>query len=88
MQARLLRIEGRVQAVGYRDWMVREANRLGLDGWVRNHADGSVQALISGEEAAVEVLLTLARRGPLMARVSAITEAFADPPDEPGFYQK
>lgn len=85
MQARLLRIEGRVQRVGYRDWMVREARRLGLDGWVRNLADGSVQALVSGDEAAVEALLTLARRGPMAARVEAITEEFAPPPDGPGF---
>ena len=87
MQARLLRIEGRVQGVGYRDWMLREATRLGMDGWVRNRADGSVQALVSGDEAALEALLTLCRRGPVMARVDAITEAFAPPPTQPGFHR-
>ncbi len=85
MQARLLRIEGRVQGVGYRDWMEREANRLGLHGWVRNQRDGSVQALVAGDEDAVEALLTLCRRGPPLARVEAITETFAPPPDGPGF---
>jgi acylphosphatase len=87
MQARLLHIEGRVQGVGYRAWMRREALRLGLDGWVRNLMDGRVQALIAGEEAAVQAMLTLCRRGPLMARVTEITEEFAEPPDEPGFRQ-
>ena len=85
MQARLLRIEGRVQGVGYRDWMLREATQLGLHGWVRNQMDGSVQALVAGEEAAVLALLTLARRGPFLARVDSITEEFAPPPPHPGF---
>jgi acylphosphatase len=88
MQARLLRMEGRVQGVGYRDWMVQEATRLGLHGWVRNRPDGSVEALVSGDEDAVEALLTLCRRGPLMARVDAITEEFAAPPPEPGFRRR
>ncbi len=88
MQARLLRIEGRVQGVGYRDWMLREASHRGLDGWVRNQRDGSVQALVCGEEAAVEALLTLCRRGPFLARVDAITEEFAPPPEQPGFLRR
>jgi acylphosphatase len=87
MQARMLRIEGRVQGVGYRDWLLREATRLGLDGWVRNLADGSVQAVVAGEEAAVQALLTLCRRGPPMARVDAITEEFTAPPEGQGFWR-
>ncbi|MBN9572081.1 MAG: acylphosphatase, partial [Alphaproteobacteria bacterium] len=43
-----LRIEGFVQAVGYRHFAIGEATRLGLDGWVRNRSDGSVEALVSG----------------------------------------
>jgi acylphosphatase len=85
MNARHLRIEGRVHGVGYRDWLVREASRLGLYGWVRNRRDGSVEALIAGDEAAVRALLSLCRRGPALARVDRITESFADPPAEPGF---
>jgi acylphosphatase len=85
MNARHLRIEGRVHGVGYRDWLVREASRLGLYGWVRNRRDGSVEALIAGDEAAVRSLLSLCRRGPVLARVDRITESFAEPPTEPGF---
>lgn len=85
MAARLLRIEGRVQGVGYRDWMLREAVRLGVHGWVRNRPDGSVQALVAGEEGAVQALLTACRRGPVMARVDRIEETLAEAPAEPGF---
>ena len=85
MKAHLLRIEGRVQGVGFRDWIRREAERLGLQGWVRNRRDGSVEALVAGQEAAVQALLTACRRGPPQARVERITETLAEPPDEPGF---
>jgi acylphosphatase len=88
MRPRHLLIAGRVQGVGYRDWMVREATRLGLDGWVRNQADGSVEAVVAGPEPAVQALLTACRRGPLLARVDRIEESFAAPPDSPGFYQR
>lgn len=85
LDARHLRIEGRVQGVGYRDWMVREASRLGLYGWVRNRRDGSVEAVVAGDEASVRALLSACRRGPLLARVDRITESSAEPPVEPGF---
>ena len=73
MNARHLRIEGRVHGVGYRDWLVREASRLGLYGWVRNRRDGSVEALVAGDEASVRSLLSSCRRGPALARVDRIT---------------
>ena len=85
MKARRVLILGRVQGVGYRDWMVRQAETLGVQGWVRNRADGAVEALVAGEEAAVQALLSACRRGPMLARVDEITEVFADPPAEPGF---
>lgn len=85
MPARLLRIEGRVQGVGYRDWMCREASRLDLDGWVRNRPDGSVEALVAGPEEVVQTLLEAARRGPVSARVDRITETQAEGPAAPGF---
>ncbi|MBP0446879.1 acylphosphatase [Roseomonas sp. SSH11] len=88
MKARLLRIRGRVQGVGYRDWLVREASAAGLTGWVRNRADGSVEALLAGEEPAVGSVLLAARHGPPLARVEKIEESFAELPDEPGFHRR
>lgn len=85
MRARLLRIAGRVQGVGYRDWLLHQARRHGISGWVRNRADGTVEALLAGEEDALNAVLTACRRGPPLAWVESIEERFADPPEAPGF---
>jgi acylphosphatase len=66
-------ITGRVQGVGFRAWTRREARRRALRGWVRNRHDGSVEALIIGEAAAVEGLIEICRRGPGMARVEGVS---------------
>lgn len=87
MIALLLRVRGRVQGVGYRDWLVRQAHAHGIDGWVRNRADGSVEALLAGEAAAVQAVASACRRGPTLAAVASIDERFADPPEEPGFHR-
>ena len=71
LQARLV-ITGRVQGVGYRDWALATGQRLGLSGWVRNRADGSVEALIVGDEHAVGRMIDACRRGPTLARVDDI----------------
>ena len=67
-----LRIEGRVQGVGYRDWLVREARRRGLRGWVRNRRDGSVEALVAGDPATVEGVIAACARGPSLAAVDSV----------------
>jgi acylphosphatase len=69
---RLLRIRGRVQGVGFRAFVQDEAMRLDLRGWVRNRRDGSVEALVVGEDAAVEKLTVQLRNGPPGARVSGV----------------
>ena len=71
LQARLT-ISGRVQGVGYRDWTIAMARRLGLSGWVRNRMDGAVEALIVGEDQAVGQMIDACRRGPTMARVDNV----------------
>jgi acylphosphatase len=85
MSAKRLIVSGRVQGVGYREWMVEKARDLGVSGWVRNRLDGSVEALVAGDTAAVEELLRLCRRGPRMAQVVSIEEDLADPPVQFGF---
>ncbi len=87
MIAKRMVARGLVQGVGFRAWMVHQARKLGLDGWVRNRADGSVEALVAGDTAAVEELLRLCRRGPKLAEVLSIEEDLAEPPDLPGFHQ-
>jgi acylphosphatase len=71
LQARLT-IMGRVQGVGFRDWAIGTARRLGLTGWVRNRRDGAVEALIVGDDAAVGAMIEACQRGPSMARVDAV----------------
>ncbi|NMG32990.1 acylphosphatase [Azoarcus sp. TTM-91] len=68
----VLRVRGKVQGVGYRAAAQAEALRLGLQGWVRNRADGSVEALIAGNEEAVERFVEWSRCGPPAARVAEV----------------
>src|SRR5690554_1260991 len=68
-----VRITGRVQGVGFRAAMVRQAHLLGVTGWVRNAPDGSVEALVQGEPEQVDLMLSWLHRGPPMARVAEVT---------------
>ncbi|CCV15259.1 acylphosphatase [Mesorhizobium sp. STM 4661] len=76
-------IGGRVQGVSFRVWTLREAERLGLAGWVRNEDDGSVTALIVGAEGAVSAMMTRFWKGPGGASVSSVTSENVDPSGEP-----
>jgi acylphosphatase len=80
-----LRIEGRVQGVGYRAWLQREARSRGLRGWVRNRHDGSVEALLIGEDYAIEAAAAACARGPRLAKVTGIERTPADDDGSTGF---
>lgn len=67
-----VRIEGRVQGVGYRLWAERKAAELGLVGWVRNRYDGSVEAVFQGPRATVDAMIEACRRGPSAAAVTDV----------------
>jgi acylphosphatase len=69
---RRLTARGRVQGVWFRESMRREAERLGVAGWVRNRPDGSVEAVVQGSPEAVEALVAWARRGPEAAEVDSL----------------
>ncbi len=71
-------IEGRVQGVGYRAFLIREALALDLTGWTRNRRDGAVEAVAAGPRPALDALVDAARRGPRLARVDSLREERAD----------
>jgi acylphosphatase len=72
-------IRGRVQGVGYRVWTEVTALERGLEGWVRNCRDGSVEAVFSGPEDDVAAMIAECRRGPPGARVDAVDQREATP---------
>lgn len=67
-----VRIEGRVQGVGYRMWTQRTARDLSLEGWVRNRRDGSVEAVFQGAEAEVAAMIRRCEGGPPGASVTRV----------------
>jgi len=86
--AKRLMIEGRVQGVGYRASFANKAIALGLSGWVRNRKDGSVEACVHGEVAAIEAIILWAKRGPATALVRNVTiEDAAEPAPSDGAFK-
>ena len=72
IETKHLSITGKVQGVGFRAAMYREAVRLNITGWVRNRKDGSVEAVIQGPEKTVDLMLAWVHRGPPGARVDHV----------------
>jgi acylphosphatase len=82
-ERRRVRVFGAVQGVGYRAFVWRHALQLGLDGWVRNRFDGSVEVLAEGPPEALDRLAEILASGPRMSRVERVqsqTEAAGEEP--------
>ncbi len=83
-----LLISGRVQGVGYRYWTVGTARALGLEGWVRNLADGRVEILALGAPDRIGELERACHAGPPSARVTAVARGEAGDDGSRGFSEK
>lgn len=70
--ARRVIVSGRVQGVWFRESCRREATAAGVHGWVRNNPDGTVEALLEGDEPAVRTVVEWMRTGPPLAQVTGI----------------
>jgi acylphosphatase len=81
-------ITGRVQGVGYRWWARGEARRLGIDGWVRNRLDRSVELVAAGAPEAVERLIQACRLGPPAAEVDGVERLAAEDEGLRGFEER
>jgi acylphosphatase len=86
--ARRLILSGRVQGVFYRNWSVGEARALGLDGWVCNRRDGTVEILVCGDEAAVARMIDRCSEGPPAARVETIEVEETQETPQSGFVKR
>ena len=85
-QARRYLVRGRVQGVGFRWFVEREARTLGIRGWVRNTFDGSVEVMAMGSREQLSLLRQKLRQGPRAARVDDVEESEAQPlPNETTF---
>ena len=78
-------VSGRVQGVWFRGWTEDQARRRGLDGWVRNRRDGTVEALFQGEDREVDEMVDLCRQGPPFAQVHEVEVLDESEPAAPGF---
>ena len=75
MVTRQIRVSGLVQGVGYRALLRHEARKRGVNGWVRNRTDGTVEAVLQGSQEAVDAVIAWARRGPPGARVTDVSDS-------------
>lgn len=85
MVRRRVVVSGRVQGVFFRDSCRREATAAGLSGWVRNRPDGTVEAVLEGDEQGVERVVHWMRSGPSHAEVDDVSVIAEDPAGERGF---
>lgn len=83
-----VRITGKVQGVWYRGWTVEQARRRGLDGWVRNLSDGSVEAIFAGPAPDVDAMLDACWQGPPSAMVINVKVLETEDTGVTGFDQR
>lgn len=89
-----IKIQGRVQGIGFRWWAVKTAEEIGgISGWVHNAADGSVDVLMSGEEDKIDRMILACHKGPQLARVDKVSFVVGRrsgflPPVEPGRFKR
>ena len=86
--ARRIHVKGKVQGVWFRGWAIGQATELGLDGWVRNRIDGSVELVAAGPPERVEDLIARCHHGPPAARVDRVTVEETPGVVSAGFTQK
>jgi acylphosphatase len=79
IETRRFIVRGRVQGVGFRWFVEREAHILGIAGWVRNNTDGGVEVFVQGTGDQLSALRSRLREGPRAARVDAVEESEARP---------
>jgi acylphosphatase len=80
-------VSGRVQGVGYRASAAHEARRLGVQGWVRNRPDGTVEVDAQGDETVLESFLVYLRQGPPGARVRLVDVEWLSPLSDLGSFE-
>lgn len=86
MVAKHVHVTGQVQGVSFRAWTRERAQELGVSGWVRNRSDGSVEALVSGPNEAVEALIAKLHEGPSAAKVETVRVADSEPQPDTDFH--
>ncbi len=72
------RVQGRVQGIGFRHFVLEKAQKLGLTGYVKNLADGDVYVYAEGEEEDLKQLLNFLNKGPFMARVNRVEKEWKE----------
>lgn len=89
-----IKIQGRVQGIGFRWWAVKTAEEIGgISGWVHNEADGSVEIMMSGEEDKIDRMIVACHSGPPLARVDKVSFVVGRwssflPPIIPGVFKR
>lgn len=78
-------VRGRVQGVGFREWVRRMAEQRAITGWVRNRTEGYVEAVFAGEDKAVEAMLMLCSKGPPASFVTKVEHQATGMPVEANF---